>query len=309
MKKKHVSQEFNFGDIGHNNYNFVDVAVNDDNKLFIDPCLIEFSDDEWTKNANIVMMSFFNKLFEAYNKQDDSLITELLSHAGEQNGTRFGYGKGYNGKGNTADGLMQIFHPLKELIKDITTISKPEDLPLLLPGFAEDGMSDLLTNILHEQLNKYTVDVFDSYGVASEKELSFYTWNVSEERWEKVTKPSIFVKNKELLLVPKNIVRKKYLFGTGQYFSRIILERMIDEGGYRDSKGKAIPKKDIVKAKRYSGKHWQYDEVINYSKKNNDSLEEYHRKLPGFYLDIGKSMSDEALDDAVYGVVKNRGNN
>lgn len=56
---------------------------------------------------------------------------------------------------------------------------------------------------------------------------------------------------------PKNIVRKNYLFGVSQYFTRIILERMIDEGGYRDADGKVIPKKEIAKSKRYSGKHWQ----------------------------------------------------
>ena len=40
-----------------------------------------------------------------------------------------------------------------------------------------------------------------------------------------------------------------------QYFTRIILESMIDEGGYRDADGKAMLKKEIVKSKRYSGEH------------------------------------------------------
>ena len=80
----------------------------------------------------------------------------LLSHAGEQNATRLGYGNGDNGKGNTADGLLEIFQPLEQLISSIRTIGKAEDLPLLIPGFAEDGMSDLLTNILHECLNEFT---------------------------------------------------------------------------------------------------------------------------------------------------------
>ena len=32
--------------------------------------------------------------------------------------------------------------------------------------------------------------------------------------------------------------------------------------------GKPIPKKEIVKAKRYSGEHWQYDEAVSYTKKD-----------------------------------------
>ena len=39
--------------------------------------------------------------------------------------------------------------------------------------------------------------------------------------------------------------------------------------------GKPISKRDVLKAKRYSGEHWQYDEVISYTQKHNDALREY----------------------------------
>ena len=93
------------------------------------------------------------------------------------------------------------------------------------------------------------------------------------------------------------------MFGVNQYFTRIILESMIDEGGYRDADGKAMLKKEIVKSKRYSGEHWQYDEAIKYTVENNVALDEYHRKLPGFYMEHGKLMTDEELDFVIYGYV------
>ncbi len=62
---------------------------------------------------------------------------------------------------------------------------------------------------------------------------------------------------------------------------------MIDEGGYRDADGKAIPKKRDCKIQRYSGEHWQYDEGNQVYGENNDALYEYHRKLPGFYMEHG----------------------
>ena len=247
--------------------------------------------------------SYFDKLFKAYNTCNRKDMKCLLSHAGEQNATRLGYGNGDNGKGNTADGLLEIFQPLEQLISSIRTIGKAEDLPLLIPGFAEDGMSDLLTNILHECLNEFTMEQMHKYGILSNGTKTFYTWDMHAGEWKKVEKPVYFVNGKELLLVPKNIVRKNYLFGVSQYFTRIILERMIDEGGYRDADGKAIPKKEIVKSKRYSGEHWQYDEAIKYTVENNDALYEYHRKLPGFYMEHGKSMTDEDIDFVIYGYV------
>lgn len=303
MKKRYVTQQFNIGSMGHEKYDFVDAAVNDDNKLFIDPYLIECSNNGWCNEAGKIMFSFFDCLFSAYRHHNTKLIKLLLSHAGEQNGTRLGYGRGDNGKGNTAEGLEKIFCPLEELITKIRTINKPEDLSVFIPGFAEDGMSDLLTNILHEQLNNFTLTVLKNYGICSNRTISFYTWSIEKREWINVKRSSILVDGKELLLVPKNIVRKNYLFGAGQYFSRIILERMIEDGGYRDSDGKSISKKDIIKSKRYSGEHWQYSEVINYSTKHNDTLEEYHKKLPSFYLENGQIMSDEELDEVVYGFV------
>ena len=303
MKKEYISDVWKLKQKGHKNFEFVDVVVNDDNLLFIDPCLIKRWNNAWAIKAMKHINSYFDNLFKAYNTCNRKDMKCLLSHAGEQNATRFGYGNGDNGKGNTAGGLLEIFQPLEHLISSIRTIGKAEDLPLLIPGFAEDGMSDLLTNILHECLNEFTMEQMHKYGILSNGTKTFYTWDMHAGEWKKVEKPVYFVNGKELLLVPKNIVRKNYLFGVSQYFTRIILERMIDEGGYRDADGKAIPKKEIVKSKRYSGEHWQYDEAIKYTVENNDALDEYHRKLPGFYMEHGKPMTDEELDFVIYGYV------
>ena len=114
---------------------------------------------------------------------------------------------------------------LEQLISSIKTIGKAEDLPLLIPGFAEDGMSDLLTNIFHECLNEFTMAQMHKYDIQSNGTKMFYTWDMHAGEWKKVEKPVYFVNGKELLLVPKNIVRKNYLFRVSQYFTRIILKK------------------------------------------------------------------------------------
>lgn len=300
MKKHYVSDYWNKGIKGHLNYDFIDVVVNDDNLLFIDPLLVEIAGDEWCQEANAAVKSFFDEFYKAYRANDVVKKRKLLSHAGEQNGTRLGYGRGDNGKGNTVNGLLKIFTPLEQLLQKISTMKKAEDLPLLIPGFAEDGLSDLLTNVLHEQLNKFTLQQMKKYGVESNVSLMFWTWDREELCWKEIERPSYCVSGQELLVVPKHVVRKKYLFSTSQYFNRIILERIREEGGYMDG-DKPIPKKDVVKAKRFSGEHWQYDESVSYTQKNNDALDEYHQKLPCFYAENGRSMEDEESDKLIYG--------
>lgn len=97
----------------------------------------------------------------------------MLSHAGEQNATRLGYGDGDNGKGNTAEGLMKKFSALDSLIDYIPNMSKPEDLTIFLPNFAEDGLSDLLTNILHKQLNEFTLSQLNKFEIIPNAEAPF----------------------------------------------------------------------------------------------------------------------------------------
>lgn len=302
MKKCYVSDYWNKGVKGHLHYEFIDVVVNDDNLLFIDPVLIEIADDEWCNEADAAIKSFFDEFYKAYREGDMVKKKALLSHAGEQNGTRLGYGRGDNGKGNTVNGLLEIFAPLEQLLPEISTMKKAEDLPVLIPNFAEDGLSDLLTNILHEQLNKFTLQQMKKYGMESNEFLPFWTWDVKDLCWKKIERPSYCVGGQELLVVPKRIVRKNYLFNTSQYFNRIILERIREEGGYMDG-DKPIPKKEIVKAKRFSGEHWQYDESVSYTKKDNDALNEYHHKSPHFYVENGGSMEDEELDELIYGYI------
>lgn len=299
MNRVHVSNYLNHGIKGHTNYEFVDVVVNDDNRLFIDPILIETANNRWCIEANAIVQSFFNKFFETYEQGDPTEKAKILAHAREQNGTRLGYGNGHNGKGNTAQGLICVFKPLEQLILDVRTMHKAEDLPVLIPGFAEDGLSDMLTNILHNHLNQFTFQELSKYGIKSNSKISFSTWNRLTDCWEKVDRPCYCVDGRELLLVPKNIVRKNYLFKTHQYFNRIILERMREEGYYTKD-GKLIPKKEIVAAKRFSAPHWEYAETITYTTQHNDALEEYHKKLPKFYADNGNAMRDSELDSFLY---------
>lgn len=298
-RNEYISNEWKLNIKGHINFDFVDVAINSDNKLFIDPCLIEMAGTEWAQKSMSKISSFMNELVESYSNKDEEKKIALLMHAREQNATKFGYGNGFNGKGNTVDGLLDDFQPLEELVKAIKSVNQLQDITVLLPGFAEDGLSDLLTNILHLELSEFTDNQMKKYGIESNREVRFTYWNNDDLIWKTIIKPGYEVNGKEFLIVPKNIVRKKYLFSTGQYFSRVILERIRDE--YTNADGKKIAKKDVVKAKRFSGDHWIYKETIRFTIENDDALTEYHDKMIGYYVENGGAMTDEELDFTVYG--------
>lgn len=53
MKKEYISDVWQLKQKGHENFEFVDVAVNDDNLLFIDPCLIERWNNAWAIKTSL----------------------------------------------------------------------------------------------------------------------------------------------------------------------------------------------------------------------------------------------------------------
>lgn len=279
---------------GHHYFDFVDANLDDDNRLFIDPCLIECSDDPWCANANRIMHTFFDGLFY-YLRHHDSSPTNLFSHAGEQNATKLGYGNGQNGKGKTATGLWDSLKGLSVLAKEIPTINQPQDIPVLVEGFAEDCMSDLLTNILHGPLNEFTSEQMRKWECPPQGEHTFWTFDSLAECWVKVTKPSWFYNGREILLVPKWIVRKNYLFKAHQYLYSVISDRVREQNGWDDLK-----KIDIWRGFPRNSAHWEYDNAIEYTKNDPDALEDYHYRIPSFYNRAGGHMSDKDLDNAVY---------
>ena len=195
---------------------------------------------------------------------------------------------------------MNDFRPLESLIHEIDTIGIPQDLTVLIPGFAEDGFSDLLTNIIHSELNDFTLTQMNKYNIIGNSTTKFYSWDSSLQNWIQVESPCYRYGKDELLLVPKQIVRKNYLFGIGQYFERIILGRKQAEDNWRDDKGKPIPKREIAKNLRTDDEHWRYKYAIDYSQKHTDALEEYHRKLPSYYFEYGQPLDDDFLDEIIY---------
>lgn len=298
----HFSEEIGLSVKGHINFDFVDINVMDDQKLFIDPCLIQISHDPWCERTWKTISSFFDCFYGAYRSNNQQQKMLLLSHAGEVNCTRLGYGDGWNGHGNTAAGLIEKFTDLSVLSTKIPTISEPMDLSLMTPDFNEDGLSDMLTNIIHLQLHEFTMGQLSKYGVRPNGVDSFWTWNVEECQWSLMQDaPAYFSAKGKILLVPKVIVHKRFLFRAEHFIQHEILTRMQVEHQYVDSKGilRKPPKKEMKQKLDRTDDGWRTENVVAFAEKLPESLRRYHKRVPEFYTD--RAMSDDELDELIYG--------
>lgn len=288
-----ISDYLKTGIKGHANFDFVDIYLEHDNRLFIDPCLIQKSTDLWSITANKKIRSYFDCLYDAFRVNSNNR-RDLLSHAGEQNATKLGYGNGLNGKGKTPDGMLCSLRGLSMLIRKIPTIGEPIDLSVLIRDFGEDNMSDLLTNIIHEDLNAFTQQQLNKWGYTDLVEVEFWSWDMESKEWKKFVRPSCMFNGREILLVPKWIVRKNYLVSIHQYFYTIILDKIREEN-YQD-----WTKKDIFDNIRRESKTWEYDNAIMHTFDNPKLLSKYHERVPKHYNRAYGSMTDEDLDVFIY---------
>lgn len=205
------------------------------------------------------------------------------------------YGNGHNGKGKTPEGMRDSLNDLCDLATKIPTISCVQDIPVFVQDFAEDCMSDLLTNILRRILTQFTADQMQRYGIEPDGYHEIRSWDREKHDWAWSQEPFWRVGSRKILLVPKWWVRKHFLFKTHQYLSLVILERMRDDPRYRD-----LSKRIMLQSLEREIPHWEYEEVTRYTLAHPDALREYHRKLPLHYNKAYGCMSDEALDKAVY---------
>ena len=280
--------------MGHANLDFVDIRTDTDTKLFIDPCLIELGTDQRSQQAYRLFNDFADTLFnEMRSNQWDR--TALLNDAHEIHATKLGYGNGRNGRGKTADGLNECFYKLQRLANGYPSLSQIQDLSVFVQDFAEDSMSDLLTNILHRILCEFTQEQMGKYGKEPAGIRPVRSWNSERHRWEETLEPYWLCEGHTILLVPKQWVRKNFLFSAHQYLCSIIIARMQATSEYS-----GYSRKDIWGSLSRTTAHWEYDRIMRQTAESPDLLSEYHDRMLYFYHRKGGMMSDDDLDETVY---------
>lgn len=286
---------------GHRNFDFIDVNLSSDTELFIDPCLIETGHTQFCQSAADTMCDFFDNFYNLY--RNHSSLGEKLNffkHSHEINATKLGYGTGNNGKAKTPEGMIETFKSVQTLIDSNIPLSKAIDLPIFIRDFAEDCLSDMLTNILFLNLNEFTISQCEKHSMdIQDIPAKYYYWDIALHKWRIYKGKGLLIDGKPVLLVPKEIVHHNFYYNTEQYFSRIILEKMQAEQTTYDNRGKeAKPSKRELRENLLTS----YSDVLNISQeetiKDPSLLIHHHDKMRSFYLN--RALSDEELDDRVY---------
>lgn len=236
---------------------FVDVDLETDIAVFIDPIALKTLKTPWGSEIAYYIKHYFSTVLDLIKSNNDEgakYILEGLSesnefHLGFSSGKSRGHAFGVKTASLVWKALTQSKAAKSGLLEDL------EDTALLIHGIGPDMISDAICNIIRGPLIKYTQDMCEYYGIPLKQNVtSGPIWDTQKSRWkqEYVDLP-IAGNYGKVLLIPKIIARHRMNVDSGGFYTHYILPAMQREHIDRNSSlvhvlkdgSKKVYKKDL----------------------------------------------------------------
>jgi len=211
---------------------FVDIDVDTDIPLFLDPFFLSLRNDPWSINATRTVKNFFQHLINLVRQNRIRDARNLFSHLHEPNQTCLGMSQGSpQGKGVGLNDAEKIFDSIIQsraiqtgLLKDL------EDNILFVENFGKDKLSDMTTNIIRKHLISYTKSQCNLHGITLTPSVpSGFFWNPESVQWESEYNDMLIIEDKKILLVPKGIVSFSKDYTPDRYYNHFVLNFLQNE--------------------------------------------------------------------------------
>ena len=213
--------------IRHKDINFFNSDIYKDAAVFIDPFVITSLTDPFCLAAKKSIESFFHEVVSACKLNNMARLYQLFEHASEPNETNLGLRRKSNyGKGSTSEELSPLFLEFYNVTcQHLNPNTGPLFQCMYLRNFDADKMSDLITNVIRRHLSEFTVEQCRKMGIplSNYKVFIGYYWDIRTLQWKELFEyVPIVDSEKKILLVPKNIIRKKLSADVSRFISMYI---------------------------------------------------------------------------------------
>jgi hypothetical protein len=287
---------------------FIDVLINSDTPLFIDPYAISQRRDAWSISCHELIKYFFQLIVESIRAKNHNKAKELLFYLKEPNETHLGFSKKRpQGAGIGRYQAEQLYQAISESSAVKTGfLSSLEECELMIDGISRDKISDLTTNIIRKKLEEYTIAQCDLYNIPIHEVALPPFFSQDENAWVSNYYHLPIYKNKPILLIPKFIARYSLDYDSGDYYNSYVLNFLQAENlSARSSlvrtlkNGKRVVYKKDLKAKYPFSKEF----LFAFSKNNPKVLAEYKAALSDLEKDHNEinegSESEHLLADTL----------
>lgn len=301
------SHKFNLTKHNQSDFDFVNIRVDRDNELFIDPTRISAEGGKWFQNCNNIIQDFFNTIFNLYNKGQTDQARDFFQSSGESNELFLGYTKGFpRGHGNSIESLSKVFdYVLDQGLLDDAIVRSLEDIYLFVPDFGEDKFSDLVASLIKAELVSYTQEQCRIHNIDLSTSLQFYYWDIKNHNWGFIERELPGYDGHPILLVPKQILVSKYLYSPNRYWTQVVSvwrqQRHSEDDSTlhrnRPDNESYANKKDIRKAEITESNLTEKQYLINMTRENFDMIESFRNNVMNSQKGSNSNkMSDDELE-------------
>ena len=210
---------------------FVDVPVDGDIPLFIDPFAISQRPDRWSQACHHTLISFFQRIVENIRSNRKEQAKELLLHLREPNETRLGLSANQPQGAGIGDFQAELIYMALQDSSAVRTgfLSSLEECELMIEGIGWDKISDLTTNIIRLHLIDYTHEQCDLLNIPLQTVTQPPYFDPNLMQWVASYVELPLCENLPVLLVPKVIVRYHPAYDHRRYYRNFVLEYLKSE--------------------------------------------------------------------------------
>lgn len=210
---------------------FLDVDVDRDIKLFIDPVALSLSKSDLAMECSALVQDYFGLLLETVNENKRTRGIRMMSRLSEPNETHLGLSANQSeGRGLGPVTAAAFWDALRDsdarssgLIKDI------QDTAVLVENIGPDIVSDITTNIIRGPLLRYTEEMSNLYGIQLFDDISSgFVWDAETGQWTQYYTRRPMANGRPILLVPKIFVRKRHSYQVDEYYRWCVLDYLAD---------------------------------------------------------------------------------
>lgn len=210
---------------------FVDIDINHDTPLYLDPYALTSREDIWSDKCHDLVTSFFNEVLRAVGSKNKDRAIQLLSRLSEPEETFLGVaGQGNKGRGIGQEQAEQLYDAfLKSKAAQSGILLDLSDFALFIPGIGRDKISDVTTNILRGPLIEYTQQQCDLHNIPMQNVASGFVWDPENLIWKQGFVGLPVIDSKKRILVPKYAVRYQVGVDYRKYYNNFVLNFLRDE--------------------------------------------------------------------------------
>lgn len=297
--RKRFSSHFKLGK-SQPELDFVDVDLDGDLPLYIDPFAMKQRSDRWSYGCSVALSTYFQAVIDSIRSNNIQRAKYLLSHLGEPNEIRLGLCKSRpKGAGIGKGQADQILNALRDSMAVKTGfLTALEDCELMVDGIARDKISDLTANVIRGQLIEYTREQCTLLNVPMRTVAMPPIFAPETLEWNSKYGELPVYQNSLIILVPKVIVRHHPSLDHQGYYNNFVLDFLQGEALQASSSLVKTLKDGTQRVfKKELKQHFPCSKefLYRFSKENPKILERYKEQMAA----IAKTVDTDEVDEAV----------